>query len=1004
MLLIVATQTSFAQKSSPVAGHVAELIDLLRKDYSALDPENKNEQLKIDRARIVTIFRTYVKDEILETTISSSRDTIKSEEAKLKREQRKLQVFELEKKERQGANPTTGMRSLSQINQDINSLESTIQNIRKNIVSAQYNIFITELDTIEAYYEKSNPYIEEIIKKFEKKYKAINDENTDGYARVNNQSSVQKSASFLSAGGFNINVLVEGLADFLAERIKAEITNYAMENIKKKLDPKQLKDESLLHELMALLPKTTTYIKQFEGEEILKFTDNFRAHIASDIKDLIKNIANLKTTPRFKKLIQKNPDIEFAFEAVELIPQLSSVDHPVDFFEKLETSKLIRTWSFSENKHKFNIANTIKTASLLTNSLLTVNANDSRRFASTQFMANYAVEPDFFMLFIGFLHQQNIKYYNIAFDRGNTLKYTLRFDQLMSNTLIPKNIKSTEANVQIISGALTSITDNAEKLYQEIEKIKRLSNDDEQKVDVETIHGFLNSFLGFFEDTLEASQTIFETSEKTKLLYNTDLNVSTDLGNFKKNITPYLATAKSVNNIVLQLHNKEYGLAIEEALTIPEKYTGQSAFTDKILSITNQLKTSEVFHLLKQTTINPITENDTLRIKKIYKKIAEIFEKNDILSDLKDKIKSLESITDFSTLKDSIEKIQPRFKDKAVKKELAKAFLHLELDRLENSILLYLLKKEGNVEEMKVVLNSIKETDFEIKLDNLQKKIKKDIVLKNNAKAYTSIIKEIKKNSGDIIDFKNKVETYSVNAIEYYLFQTDQSSLETSRMELLETFGKNILKQLTKRTTIKPNKEVTNIINFTTSIAKAENAKAVKEALESYALPTGSYTLKRNAALNVSINAYPGILYGYDINSYRETNTITMKMEQLEGSAIAITAPVGLSITPFTGNLSFFIPIIDIGAPLRLRLYEGDDKDTTIKKLPELSFENIFTPGFYLTYGLWDSPFALYGGVQYGPELAIEGDDITIADKSSWSLNIGVVVDIPLFTIYNRPR
>jgi len=981
LLLFIAASISNAQKSSPVAGHAAELIDLLRKDYSVLDPQNRNEQLNIDRGRAVAIFKTYLIKNADVDDISGEKNAIELAKEVIRQISREIKELDSSRSDYESIKDNKNKKIVAK---------------NKEIATKEYEIHNKELKKIKEIFSNGNAYLEHVIEDFMEKYKNIEDDKTDGMAKINYQSNVQKSISFLSGGGFNINAIVEGLADFLADRIKAEITNYAMENIKEKLNPDNLKDESLLHELMALLPETTKYIKQFNGDEILKFTDNFRAHISLDIKNLVDNIGNLKTTPRFIKLINKYPDIEFAFEAVTLIPQLASVDHPVDFFEKLETSKLVRTWSFSKNKQKFNIANTIKMASLLTNSLLIINSDDSRRFASTQFMANYAAEPNFFMLFVGFLHQQNVKYYNVAFDKGYNLKYTLSFDQLMNNTLQPNDIKRTKENVQIITSALVNITDNAEKLYQEIEKIKRLSNDDEEKVDIETIHGFLNSFIGFFEDTLDASQTILETSEKTRLLYNTDLKVSTDIGNFKKNTTPYLATAKSVNNIVLQLHNKEYGLAIEEALTIPERYTDQFIFSDVVLNIPNQLKATEVFHLLKATIKDSITEDNEIKaLKKIYEKIIEILKTDDDLSDLQNDISNLIEITDLSAYQTSYSNLKTQLNNDETKKKLAKAFVKFQLDNLQNYIILHFLKKEGNIGEVEKVLESIKgeEADFSEKVGSLAAKIKKNTILKENEKKYISILNCLDLIKNDIEDLQSKIETYSTKALEFYMFNEDKEGLETSRKELLTIFGKKIFKQLITNTDIAQNKEVTNIINFTSSIAKAENSEAVKQALESYALPTGSYSIKRKSAFNVSIDSYPGILAGYDINNLND------------GWATGITAPVGLSLTPIIlKNLSLFIPIIDIGAPVRLRLYDSNEEGKTLEKLPELSFKNIFTPGAYLSYGFGDSPFALNAGVQYGPELALEGENITINDKASWSINVGFVVDIPLFTIYNRPR
>src|SRR5688572_5964118 len=53
-----------AQKDAPVSGHAATLFDLLKKDYNAIDPENRKEELAKDRTAVIAIFKGYLEDSI----------------------------------------------------------------------------------------------------------------------------------------------------------------------------------------------------------------------------------------------------------------------------------------------------------------------------------------------------------------------------------------------------------------------------------------------------------------------------------------------------------------------------------------------------------------------------------------------------------------------------------------------------------------------------------------------------------------------------------------------------------------------------------------------------------------------------------------------------------------------------------------------------------------------------------------------------------------------------
>lgn len=212
--------------------------------------------------------------------------------------------------------------------------------------------------------------------------------------------------------------------------------------------------------------------------------------------------------------------------------------------------------------------------------------------------------------------------------------------------------------------------------------------------------------------------------------------------------------------------------------------------------------------------------------------------------------------------------------------------------------------------------------------------------------------------------------------------------------------------------------------NFMVTLVNAETQEELLSALESAALPVGSYRIKRNSFVNISLNAYAGGFGGYEVLRHKSVPT-----SEKGAATMGFTAPVGLSFslgtrrsgttvpekfaqnawfynksgdkTYLTGrSWSIFISVIDVGAVTSFRL----SNDSTA--LPVLSWRNLIAPGGYLVYGFGKIPVSMGVGVQYGPQLRA----ITVTDtvssatinSSAFRANAFIAVDIPFLNFYTR--
>lgn len=210
---------------------------------------------------------------------------------------------------------------------------------------------------------------------------------------------------------------------------------------------------------------------------------------------------------------------------------------------------------------------------------------------------------------------------------------------------------------------------------------------------------------------------------------------------------------------------------------------------------------------------------------------------------------------------------------------------------------------------------------------------------------------------------------------------------------------------------------------FMAHIVESDSVEEVKAAIEAAALPVGSFTIKRHAEWNISINSYLGASYGWErVKNVGTTNKTS--------DVLGVHAPVGIALSHRLwstnkggtwGSLSLFASLLDLGAVAQFRLenpatdiIETDSLQTTsFDELPDLKLKNLFAPGGYVVWGISNSPLALGFGAQYGPalrDITVTTEDETgmqiaeavISESSAWRYGFFLSVDLPLLNLYTR--
>ena len=934
-LFLIALNIVNAQKSAPVMGDAATLIDLLKKDYSTVNPDTKLEEIKTDREKVIAIFKSYIQDKEKETIVVTKNEKEKLIEKGDKRKNKngeKKDYFNQLKAYNTLSKVSINLSKeykVSDVKESIDTIETDLNDAKNEYYTEKYeldSIVLIKLDTI----YKDNPYLTEVINLFKAKYRNLNTNQIDYLAQYNHQSSVQKSLPFIG-GDLAFETIIDGLSRFLAKRIKEELTLHAIDKIKKYLeDPKP---ENYSQELAVILPKTTNYLKRFDANQLLNFTNELKQLIEQDMNAILDNAKGLREVPKIQTYIANNPDLEFAFDGLEIIPQLSKIKNPVDYFELLENSEALSNWrNDTAKKEKYNIAQSLRLASMLAYSLTVVD-NGEQKFASIDFISNYGNETNFYFLYFGFLHQQNLKYFDIKFIKDTPVNLTIK--TIMDSLSVP-NVKDSTKDFNFIKDNLIKVVQYSEKIHSTAQSIKK-KNKNNEEIKYEEIHDFINQIIGFTQGIVATADLLIENKYNVVALPTSTLSYS-----FKEKLTPYFSIANTANDLVLDLHEKKYSNAIIKAIEIP-----------LWLKSTNQ---DDKINLYRAKTIIE-NHSDMLLLSRAFNPDINAAEIKELSTSLKILSLKLEGNSELS-------------------------FVHKELD---------ILSKKESVKEYKTHLELLRAT-----IKKHQKELLKHFDIDTEEIKKTVLAYLEKKNQPQTVQnyFSTQLDAYTVAVFNHTILH-DKKGEEGSmafEKELGEMFLAFAPDYIANNDVLKDTQAL-KIIHFLNDISLSSTPEDVEKAIDAFALPVGSSSLKERAKSYYAINAFPGITGGFEFsdNQDRATN-------------IGFTAPIGIYIQPWGSgkkgsSFGFFLPIIDIAAPVRLRLDDNSDTET----LPDFNFNDIFSPGFYAVYGFRNSPFTINLGGQYGPKLrdiADGNNELTSVD--SYRINLGLTIDIPLVTLSGK--
>lgn len=303
----------------------------------------------------------------------------------------------------------------------------------------------------------------------------------EGEEEALNGLRLNKGLGINGLGGLNVTTIADGLAKFLVERVKQELSLAFFDKLQKELDEYE--------GLRILFPKTHVLLLSL-GDEIYNFSayvNMLREVFQEDLKTIIPNLRTLLDSDVIKESLDVNKTIKAILGNVLLVAEdLQNGAHPGDVLTNLKEAN-------QNDTILKNFYPSLQVLDLISQSLRS-NSGD-RYWVSTDKLKALIQDETTFRIYLGLLLQQSgaISLKNGA---GNETSF-----KTLLNGLGPLTT-AYDANKGPIKQYLKDLIANAQRVDESLKSIKQVNGQAGQKSTYEQHYEFYTTSLNLLEDGL----------------------------------------------------------------------------------------------------------------------------------------------------------------------------------------------------------------------------------------------------------------------------------------------------------------------------------------------------------------------------------------------------------------------------------------------------------------------------------------------------------------------
>ncbi|MGJ1264000.1 hypothetical protein [Sphingobacterium spiritivorum] len=224
--------------------------------------------------------------------------------------------------------------------------------------------------------------------------------------------------------------------------------------------------------------------------------------------------------------------------------------------------------------------------------------------------------------------------------------------------------------------------------------------------------------------------------------------------------------------------------------------------------------------------------------------------------------------------------------------------------------------------------------------------------------------------------YSNLLNPQNLNDLKTLIISGDNSQFGST---YLHKYGEQLLK----------------LTSFFGDVMATQDANALAQVIESYALPPTSYKLKQKMKTSVDLNAYVGAFGGKLV-----THKYASLSKQFTGG---ITAPIGITYknNGLFKHVNLHAQLLDLGNIVNHYLVTPDSAYNK-----EVHFTEVFSPGLNILYSIKNTPLVIFAGGK-GIPLKSYYDETLNAKMNTrvidaWVFSLGLKLDIPLLNLYSR--
>ena len=385
------------------------------------------------------------------------------------------------------------------------------ETVNTNLVLEILNFYNgrTKIRDTNIFYEyKNNTFIYGYIENDKKCYKGTLQKGISGFGFKGMASQV---------GGLDVSNIANGMAEFMIERAKQELTITFFDRFKNFVDENQ--------EVQILFPKTTEMLKRLLSYKYPEILPALRTSFYDDLTSLTTNMNRVLELPRYEALLKNFPEIRIAVRSLGLIEELKTGQvHPSEILEQFAEFPEWKDKNSSDGIK--NIGSSLQLASMISQSLRS-NAESLYAWVSTSDFRKLMKDKKAFDIYLGLLYQQVYKSNIILYLKN---KPPLPFSQIMLNQKDFLSLFQKELNrFLLISGQVRAA-------YEDI--IYKQNN--HTKITNEDYYNYINTSIDLIEYCFEIANIFYPESI----------------------LTDYTSLARKANDLFKYCYQEQYAQAI----------------------------------------------------------------------------------------------------------------------------------------------------------------------------------------------------------------------------------------------------------------------------------------------------------------------------------------------------------------------------------------------------------------------------------------------------------